>query len=111
MGAANLTSVICRHPPSLAYAGQVYISGVRGLSTAWINAAVSQRVELTCDADACGAKVGSTRQAMGRRMNLATWIFRWLFYGILNVCIGGHTKMAREKLSRYAILSGKKHSL
>jgi len=36
--------------------GKVYISGVRGLSTAWINAAVSQRVELTCDADACGAK-------------------------------------------------------
>ena len=36
---------------------QVYISGVRGLSTAWINAAVSQRIELTCDADASGAKV------------------------------------------------------
>ena len=68
MGVANSTCVICRHPPSVAYAGQVYISGVRGLSTAWINAAVSQRVELTCDADACGAKVGgSMRQAMGRR--------------------------------------------
>ena len=49
----NKSTVFCRIRPS----GQVYISGVRGLSTAWINAAVSQRIELTCDADACGAKV------------------------------------------------------
>lgn len=37
-------------------AGKVYISGVRGISTTQISAASSQRIEVTCDADACGAK-------------------------------------------------------
>ena len=36
---------------------EVYISGVRGISTTQISAASSQRIEVTCDADACGAKV------------------------------------------------------
>ena len=47
----------CIQINSMFLPSEVYISGVRGISTTQISAASSQRIEVTCDADACGAKV------------------------------------------------------
>ncbi|CAK9038656.1 Hypothetical protein (Fragment) [Durusdinium trenchii] len=43
-------------PSNVGKPSEVYVSGVRSSSTPQISAAAAQRIELTCDADACGAQ-------------------------------------------------------